>query len=332
MLLALSLLAAMGPPQPGLAISSAPVSTAFLGIASLDGPLASAIGNALVGNGSVALQAPDVTASFLETAHGLGINCDPALDECLLQLAAVCTVQQAAYAVVDGAGPTRRLALRLAVVEGGVVRSVTVVVNDRPDLQIVEVREAVAQLVAPLAVASVVVDAEAGSVISLDGLERATAPMTAPLGGLAPGQHFVDVRFPNGNTSPKPLLLSAGRRTRVIALPRPVGADVMVDSGWAVLGTGAIATGIASFFGGEYIVARVQLEDFSTHYATDRDYNDHQSRTDAVAAQDHLTDLPTYSYPLFGVAVVCGIVGGGLLYVGARWSDLFDPPAEESVQ
>jgi hypothetical protein len=307
--------------------------TAFLGVGpNENAPLTTTIEAALAGNRAVALQSRDATKQFMETAKSLDVTCDPALDQCLLQLAELCTVDQAVYAVVDA----RHLTLRLAVVKGATVRIVSAPVDVRTDVLAATVREAVAELVAPSTVASLVVDAPTDSVISLDGLERATAPMTSALNGIAPGQHFVDVRFPDGAVTTKSVTLTAGQRTRMIAVPRPLGADAMTWTGWGSLGVAAVSAGVATFWTGVYIVSRAQLENYSTHYGNldeaDHDLNDAATRKGAIDAQDYLTDLPAYGYPFFGTAVVAGVAGGALLIVGYRWSDLFDPPSEDTAR
>jgi hypothetical protein len=307
--------------------SGAPATTAFLG-ATPGSDVAPQVAAAFVGNPSVTMQAPAVTATFMETAKGLGASCDPALDECLLQLAAICTVQQAVYATVDG----QRLTLRLGIVDGGAVRSLTIALPADDAVRTVALREAIAELVSSDAVASLVVEAEPGSVIALDGLVRGTAPLSSELFGIAPGQHFVDVRFPDGSTVVKTVTLGANTRTRIVAVKRPIGADVMVWTGWGALGFSALATTIATYAAGVYMVSRARLEDFSTHYALERDYNDTSIRTQAIQDQDYLTDLPTYGYPLFTAAGVSAGAGVALLFLGQRWSDLFDPPSEETAR
>jgi hypothetical protein len=175
-------------------------------------------------------------------------------------------------------------------------------------------------------------------VVSLDGLPRGTAPLVSAINGVAPGQHFVDVQFPDGAITTKIVVLSPGRRTRVIAVPRPLGADVMTWTGWGTLGVSAVAAGIATLSAGVYLSSRAYLENFSTHYASPDgegntiDYNDQTAREDAIKNHDLLTDLPTYGYPLFATAAIGAAVGGTLLFVGYKWSDLFDPPTEETAR
>lgn len=304
--------------------------TALLGVAPKEttSAVAADVERVLLGNPAAALQSREATGQFLDTAKGLGVDCDPALDQCLLELTGICTVEQAVYGVVDG----QRLTLRLAVVKGSLVRTATVVIEQEQDVFVASLKEAVSELLAPGAAAALVVDAPAGSVISLDGLERGTAPLASAFNGVSAGQHFVDVRFPDGATTAKAVVLSAGQRTRVIAVPRPLGADVLTWSGWGSLGVAAVSTGIATFSAGVYLYARGRLEDFSTHYAVDVDYNDSVKRTEALHNQDLLTDLSTYGYPLFITGAITGAAGGGLLFVGYKWSDFFDPPTEETAR
>jgi hypothetical protein len=289
------------------------------------------IATALAAHPDVALQGRDVTARFRATAAGLGVTCDPALDECLLELAALCTVAQAVYVVVEPAEADLRLTVRLAVVDGGVVRTATRIVPDRPALVDVVAREAVAALVAPASVASLVVEAPVGSVVLLDGLERGSAPLTGPLTGLGPGRHFVDVAFPGGETVVKEVTLAGGRRTRIVATPRPLGAHALVWSGWGIAVVGALVGAGAVGFVVNDVLARGRLEDFTTHYATDRDYNDSTFRDAAAHDHDLLTDLPVYGAPLLAAAGAGAVVSAALLFVGYQWPALFDPPAEESA-
>ena len=144
-------------------------------------------------------------------------------------------------------------------------------------------------------------------------------------------RHFVDVRFVGGNVTAREVVLRAGQRTRVIAVPRPFGADALAWTGWGGLAVAGAATVVGAVTAGVYVYARGNLENFSTHYASNEvDYNDGTSRQSAVDAHDQLTDLPAYGGPAFGTAGVAAVIGGALLFVGYRWSELFDPPAEES--
>jgi hypothetical protein len=89
--------------------------TAFLGVGRAGtSAAATTVEAALVGNSAVSMQSREATGRFMETAKGIGVDCDPALDQCLLELAGLCTVHQAVYGLVEG----DRLTLRLAVVDG----------------------------------------------------------------------------------------------------------------------------------------------------------------------------------------------------------------------
>ncbi len=322
-----------------VAAGAGPAPTAFLGIHASDDARSAAvktgIASALRGNSALAVQAQDVTARLVEGARAIGVDCDPALDECLLQLAAACTVAQAVYGTLDegsASSKTRLLTLRLAVVDGGVVRIVTKSIDaDNPQLATVETQEAVAELAAPSATASLVVDAPSDSIITIDGFRRGVVPVAAPFTGLSPGQHFIGVEFPDGASSPKSVVLEAGKRSRVVALPRPVPADALVVTGWSLLGVGAVALGIAVGTTVEYVLARADIEDNATHYRIDRDFNDGVVRGNLITDQDHLTDLPTYGYPLYVGGVVVGGAGAASLAVGSQWSALFDPPVETAA-
>ena len=280
----------------------------------------------------LSLQTPEVTARFVDAAKGLGVDCDPLIDECLLQLAGVCGVAQALHGHVDGT----RLTLRNAVVDGGHVHTTTVRVTPRPDVRDAELREALAVLLRPADVAGLTVDAPAGSTVSVDGVERGRAPFAAV--GLPAGHHIVEVRFADDEQTTRTVTLTAGRRARALLLPRPLGAKVTQWSGGALVVAASAAAVVAAIGGVVYNVEGSMLAQQADSYVSHplpgdpkqaADFNDVDERQKAIGGRDLQAGFGSVVLPALLVAAGTGAAGVAALLLGDWGAEIVDPAPED---
>lgn len=210
------------------------------------------------------LQPADTTATMVDAAQSLGVDCELVSVECAAKFGAVADVEYVLLGTAAGYGPEIGMDLRLVQVSTGaeLARAAALLPADF-DEQEAKVGVLVAALFVPpdhplrsgqgvLRAAEVTPE---GATVTVDGAPRGQTPITAPITGLVPGAHVVvvskdgfepqEVRFEveaRGTHELRTTLTGGGPRARTPferALPWSVTAV-----GGALLAAGLVTTGV----------------------------------------------------------------------------------------
>ena len=324
-------------------LAASPVSTALLDIVDSEhdhpygAKLRAELADVLGMRGEVALQASAVTKSLITEATELGAHCDVDTDPCLLDHAALLGVDQVLAAHV---GKDDTVALRLAVVGDTTIKRAFVVVphstaalagtdsatqpSGRRAVALTELREAALQLVAPSALGTLSIDVPPGTIVKLDSDVRGTGPISSIV-GQAPGDHLVEVEFPNGSRAARRILVAARTHQRVVLMPPTMLSQTLSWGGAATAGAGAIFGGVAVALGGYVLVERSAISDAERQYTLterDGDLNDPDLRGDVIRHQLNAASVDVFILPCAIAAGALGLLGGAAWGAGLGLSEL----------
>jgi hypothetical protein len=214
----------------------------------------------------VKLQDAATTASKMTSALTNGPACEPGATACLVRIGSTCNVSKVVSGTVSAGTDTYKLVLKVVDVPAGTEeRRVEEALPGQRDRLVPAMRRAIVQLLAPsqLVGAVDVRVTRPGVTVLVDGVERGQSPLLAPVTGLAPGQHAVELRAPGLRGLELFVDVRFAEEARIDVEARdgalmlaggtvPPGTRVAAEPDWGLLGVGGgvTALGAAALVGG----------------------------------------------------------------------------------